>query len=227
MKQYAYFYICAGLLAGLWVAQEVFEDWSDARSRTRYVPLQRPLDELPFSIGHWLGRSVDLETEIVRVAQADQFIRRNYYDTQGSCVALYITYYAGLYRVIPHGPGTCYPMGGWKTLETEAVADDRADPACYLFLFEKELDRQAVMYWYYVNGARLAGRSRTRLRFAAGILSGSGGSIVQVQLATDAADGKERAAEVLSNFRNALEPVLAEFLPAPQAESLPHKNRSR
>ena len=227
MKKHAYFYICAGVLVGLWLAQEMFEDWSDARSRTRYIPLQQPMNDLPFSIGHWFGRSVDLELEIVQVAEADQFIRRNYYDPQGRSVALYMTYYGGLHRVIPHGPGTCYPMGGWKTLETQAVADERANPAYHLFLFEKELDRQVVMYWYYVNGVRLAGTSWTRFRFASDVLSGSGGSIVQVQLAADATGGKERATEVLNSFRNALDPVLAEFLPAPQTEAMADKKGSR
>jgi len=215
MRKHAYFYICAALLASLWIAEKAFEGWADTRSRARPIPLRGPLSDIPFIIRQWHGRSVELEGAIVRVAGADQFISRNYRNPDGQSVGLYITYYGGLYRVIPHGPGTCYPMGGWKTTHTRTVNDKTGTPAHYLFFFEKELDKQAVIYWYYVNGTRLAGTSWARFRFATDLLRGSGGSIIQVQLATDVSgDGKE-ALDALNDFSRALGPVLAEVLPQP------------
>ncbi|NQT18489.1 MAG: EpsI family protein [Planctomycetes bacterium] len=219
MRKYSYFYVCAVLLAGLWAAHGSFVGWSDSRSRARSIPLRKPLEAVPFRIGQWLGRSVGLGPEIVQVANADEFIRRNYRNNSDGSVALYITYYAGLYRVVPHGPGVCYPMGGWKTLEHQTVSDGTGSATHHLFVFEKELDKQVVVYWYYVNGMRLAGSSWTRLRFASDVLRGSGGSIVQVQLATDLTATKTEALAALNDFRAQLEPLLAEFLPAHESKN--------
>lgn len=216
MRKNSYFYICAALLAGLWVAHGRFVNWSDSRSRTRSIPLRKPLETFPSRIGQWIGQPVELGPELVQVTGADQFIRRNYRNKSGRSVALYVTYYAGLYRFVPHGPGVCYPMGGWKTLERQTVSEDTGDLRHHLFVFEKELDKHVVMYWYYVNGVRLAGPSWTRLRFASSILSGGGGSIVQVQLAAGLEGSKAAAMQVLDDFRAEFEPLLAEFLPAHQ-----------
>ena len=216
MRKGSYFYICAVLLAGLWLAHGSFVGWSNSRSRTRSIPLRKPLEAFPSRFGQWVGRPVELGPEIVQVAGAEQFIRRNYRSNSGRSVALYVTYFAGLYRFVPHGPGVCYPMGGWKTLEHQTVSEDTGTLKHHVFVFEKELDKHVVMYWYYVNGMRLAGPSWTRLRFASGILSGSGGAIVQVQLAADLDESKAAAMQVLNDFRAEFEPILAEFLPARQ-----------
>ena len=215
MRKYAFFYACAGVLLALHFAEGTFQRWSDARSRARSIPLRKPLEEIPFAIGNWLGRSVDLEAEIAQASNADQYIRRDYCGPTGRTIAVYLTYYGGLHRTIPHGPATCYPMGGWKMTQSQTVFDKKGSLGHHAFLFEKELDRHAVVYWYYVNGVRLAGTSWTRFRFASGILRGSGGSIVQVQLATSAAANEAQALEALEQFRLELEAVLSEHLPHP------------
>jgi len=181
MKRYLAFYACAALLLLLWAAHGRFVSWSDSRSRARATPLQRPLDALPFSVGEWRGRPSDLPDDVIRAAEADEFIYRTYYDADGRPVTLYITY-------CPHQQ----------------------------LLFGNQLERHLVFYWYYLNGKRMAGESRTRLGYAVNLLRGSGGSIVQVEISADAAGRTEAARERLENFRSALEPLLKTILPAPQ-----------
>jgi len=216
MKRYLAFYACAALLLLLWAAHGRFVSWSDSRSRARATPLQRPLDTLPFSVGEWRGRPSDLPDDVIRAAEADEFIYRTYYDADGRPVTLYITYYGGLYRNIPHGPETCYPMSGWKVLDSHLATDPAGKCPHQQLLFGNQLERHLVFYWYYLNGKRMAGESRTRLGYAVNLLRGSGGSIVQVEISADAAGRTEAARERLENFRSALEPLLKTILPAPQ-----------
>ena len=208
------FCMCAVLLVGLRVGQSMFEGWADARSRDRSLPLRGTLSNIPFSLGEWYGRTVELDQAVLRSAAADQFIRRDYFNAAGGSIALYVTYYAGLQRNIPHGPTVCYPMAGWKTVENRLIA--AADGNCQLLVFEKELDRQLVLYWHYVNGVRLADASWTRVCFATGILTGARGSVVQVQLATPAMGyNADRALESATSFAKQFQAVLDRVLPKP------------
>lgn len=206
------FYLCAFLLVSLRIGQACFEHWADARSRDRSLPLNGALCDIPFSLGQWLGRSVDLDQTVLKSAAADQFIRRDYSNAAGDSVALYVTYYGGLRHNVPHGPGVCYPMSGWKMLENRLLTTPHGD--CRLFVFEKETDRQLVLYWHYINGVRMADARRTRLAIASQILTGTRGSIVQVQLGVSATGrDTDDALQSATAFLMHLDPVLNRLLP--------------
>ena len=207
--------IAAGmsLLAGLWLAEAAFERWSDVRVGTRALPLRQPLDTLPVAIGQWHGRTVSVDPETIEVTESDEFIRRDYYDASGRVVAMQVAYYRGLHRLIPHGPGVCYPMAGWKTARHGFVTDPGGVPGYHCFVFSKELCRQAVIYWYYVNGTKLSSPLWTRFSFASRIVRGVGGSIVQVQLGTPVTGSEQGCFELLDAFRRELTGPLEACLP--------------
>ena len=211
MKDLA-FYACTAILLGLWASHAQFVSWADSRSRARAIPLQRPLETLPASFAQWRGRTTRLPDDVVQAAEADQHICRTYYDSAGRAVTLYVTYYGGLYRNIPHGPATCYPMSGWKMLDSQLLAD-ATGAQHQKFIFSKQLEKHLVLYWYYLNGARLVGESSTRMSYAARLLRGAGGSIVQVQITANAHRDADAAHEHAEAFRKTLEPLLHEIIP--------------
>ena len=220
MKEHRAIYLCTAILVGLWLADASFEKWSDARGRTRSAPLRMPLEQIPFSLGEWHGRSVELDPDVVKASQADQFIRRDYCNASGRVVGVYVTYYGGLYQGVPHGPKTCYPMAGWTIADDTLITGQDGKPDCRQFLFQKDLDAQLVLYWYYVNGVRLANESWTRLQFVSRILRGAGGSIVQVHLTASLDNTTIAAAQgTLSTFRHRFQNVLDAALPDPTASA--------
>jgi EpsI family protein len=213
MKLISAYVACGALLTALWGGQLWFEAWAQTRMQSRALELQKPLSEFPYAVGNWLKRDVDLDPDVVRAAEADQILRRDYLSTDGQRVGVYITYYGGLHRFIPHGLGTCYPMGGWKLSRALTLNGPDDAPAWQLFLFEKELDRHLVLYTHYVNGKRLASISWTRLHFASGLLGGARGSIIQVELFSNVSGGLSDSRQRLQDFAQLLAPVLDEYLP--------------
>jgi len=206
-------YVCVGVLAILCTADRVLQRYVDARIAAPAERAADPLEGVPFLLGDWYGRTISIERTAANSDPASEFLRRDYSDSRGETVALYIASYDGYHRNIPHGPSVCYPMSGWNLLDERRLANSDGTDDCTMYVFSRELDKQLVLYWHEVDGVRMAGPTFTRLRFARGLLAGRPGRIVQVQLATTIGDeGIQPALDRLNSFRTRLEAASGDAL---------------
>ncbi|HUU68788.1 MAG TPA: EpsI family protein [Planctomycetota bacterium] len=214
-------WICTGALVVLCAADRAFQHWVNARIATADSRTAEPLDGIPFLLGEWYGRSVTIERTAADSPASNEYVRRDYTNSRGETVAVYLASYTGFHRNIPHGPAVCYPMSGWKLLEERRLTSSDGTDDCMMYVFSKDLDKHLVLYWHEVDGVRMAGPSWTRLRFARSLLAGRAGHIIQLELATPVnADGIQPALERLNSFRTRFDATAGDVLTG--HDSQPH-----
>lgn len=113
----SYWPTVAGLLVLLTVAG-VAQRWVQASrsvALTKVRPLSIPLTTLSPRLGPFtFAQDHDIPPDIMRVAQVDSFLHREYRE-EGSNrpVVLYVGYWGRPNVGLGHGPEVCYPANGW------------------------------------------------------------------------------------------------------------------
>lgn len=103
-----------------------------AASATR--PLYLPLSSLSSRIGSFASeREHEIPPDIMRVAQVDSFLHREYReDGSNRPIVLYVGYWGRPNVGLGHGPEVCYPANGWvaegKPIEKSLVLTGRQGP---------------------------------------------------------------------------------------------------
>ncbi len=78
------------------------------------------LAAVPMQIGDWVGEDVPLSESIIRVADVDDYLCRNYRNrVDGSLVAVFVAYGVRARDLVPHRPEVCYPGNGWTQQRLE------------------------------------------------------------------------------------------------------------
>jgi len=88
-------------------------------SRASYAmertPLVRPLNALPESIGDYNGTDVPLSPEVLKAANIDSYVHREYIsNSTGRHINVYVGYWSRENTGMGHGPEVCYPASGWS-----------------------------------------------------------------------------------------------------------------
>lgn len=120
--------------------------------------LLRPLATIPMQIGSWQGRDEEVDPEVLREAQTDDYLNRVYEDLSQPGRRLWIWInYSRLGLNLRHSPEVCLPSGGWDKIEsqTRQIGIPRPDgdplPITRLAYGRGELV-QGVGFWYYIFG---------------------------------------------------------------------------
>jgi EpsI family protein len=120
--------------------------------------LRASLGTIPMELGDWVGHDVPVDPLILKEAQADDYLNREYEDRRqpGRRLTLWINYSReGLN--LRHSPEICLPSGGWTKVEslckviTVPAANGREAPLTRLGYARGELV-QSVGFWYYIFG---------------------------------------------------------------------------
>src|ERR1051326_5961469 len=119
-----------------------------------------PLGALPAAIGGWNSQEVAIEPRIIAAVGVDDYVSRAYFDGQEPPVLLYIGYYKSQRtgRTI-HSPKNCLPGAGWAPVSsgrTFVTMPDKTKAPVNLYVIQKGLERQAVLYWYQSHGRVIA-----------------------------------------------------------------------
>jgi len=131
-----------------------------ALSHGERMILSSPLRNFPIELGAWHGSEVPLDAEILKVAAVDDYLNRMYRAPDGRILGLYVGYYESQQTGDAiHSPKNCLPGSGWQPVTagrlTLALPNGSAAPI-NLFVIEKGLDRQIVLYWYQSHGRIMA-----------------------------------------------------------------------
>jgi EpsI family protein len=120
--------------------------------------LRAPLATIPLELGPWVGQDVPVDPLILKEAQTDDYLSREYEDRRhpGRRLSLWVNYsLTGLN--LRHSPEICLPSGGWSKVESQCkvitmtAADGRSVPVTRLGYAKGELE-QSVGFWYYIFG---------------------------------------------------------------------------
>jgi len=120
----------------------------------------RPLSELPMEISGWKGSNLVLEQKVVDAVAVSDYVARLYERPDSQPLVLYVGYYRSQRTgQTIHSPKNCLPGAGWEPVESSRVLLHPAGmpPALVnLYVIEKGLDRQLVLYWYQSHGKIIA-----------------------------------------------------------------------
>lgn len=124
------------------------------------VALSSPLDRFPLELGSAQGRDVTLDSEVLKVAAVDDYVNRVYHTPEGRPIGLYVGYYKSQQTGdVIHSPKNCLPGSGWQPVVAGrlniAMPNGTLAPV-NLYVIEKGLDRQLVLYWYQSHGRIIA-----------------------------------------------------------------------
>ena len=183
------------------------------------LPLKRPLNELPLTLGPWKGKEVPLDASIVKVAAADDHLSRWYYNRNtGDAVRVYVPYYGNPRTMVGHYPDVCYPAVGWSRLLSR-VEDvryrsqhEKTVPVIF-YRFRRGASRVAVISFYIVGGEYTADRRVAERASHKAINRENTNYLAQMQLTFAGDPSPQYVLRVTSDFLGAFLPALEGHLP--------------
>lgn len=110
----------------------------------------KPLNELPTTIGPWIGRDLPLDRHLFKNSSAADMVNRVYRNPVDDQVAVNVGVWLDYNPVMPHKPEICYPSAGWEISNREIVkvtpVSGQPFKARVLTLQNKD-QRIALLYW--------------------------------------------------------------------------------
>lgn len=191
--------------------------------RPESVALREPLRTLPATLDQWTGRDTPpFRDDVVANLGVDDYTNRVYVAAAEAPVALYVGFYRSQRQGDTiHSPLNCLPGAGWQIVDRSRADLDvpapGAAPSVNLFVIQKGLDRQVVLYWYQSHGHVNASEywSRADLIWQAMRYNRSDAAMVRVITAIGPDDATGRvAARRAVRFAEAMFPHLERTLPS-------------
>ncbi len=179
------------------------------------LPLGRPLDTLPMTLGRWSGADVPLGERAILATEADAHISRYYTSDTRAEAFLYVCYYGAPYLRWPHDPSVCYKAGGWTRLSNRTgtiTADGRSIPVNNL-LFERTAEQKAVQHWYVDTDVPVSSVEPSKLRYVKDALQEQQRYVLQVHIASPVTSSAEKAFANCDDLAAALWPELRKCFP--------------
>ena len=131
-----------------------------ALSHGEPVLLSTPLNGFPLELGSWQGHDLPIDPDILKVAAVDDYLNRVYRTSDGRAIGLYVGYYKSQQTGDAiHSPKNCLPGSGWQPVTAGHLSISLPNGTLApvnLYVIEKGLDRQLVLYWYQSHGRIIA-----------------------------------------------------------------------
>ena len=146
---------CICLLAGAGIMARTYEPAS--------IPRRDSLSTLPMQLGSWKGQPLaDLSDNARNMLQVSDYVTRQYTNSDGLSVGLYIGYHlkGGF-----HSPLNCLPGSGWIPVDKDSLdipvtapsgGNGRTSIHVNRIVILKGADKQVVLYWYQGCGRVIA-----------------------------------------------------------------------
>lgn len=143
------------LVYGLLVLTIFFLGWH----KDVYVPVAKPLEEIPQHLGEWtkIGESRFSEAVLKQLRPTD-YLYRVYADAKHRQVSLYLGYHGGGPESGPiHSPKHCLPGSGWVSLseKTKTMIIGGSSVNLVEAVYQNGGQRELFLYWFQVEGASL------------------------------------------------------------------------
>lgn len=182
----------------------------------RITPRQR-LDDFPMVLADWTGQEFPIEQRLVDAVAVDDHLSRSYVGPDQATLVLYIGYYRSQRAGSTiHSPKNCLPGTGWYPVSSEILditATDGSSVPVNLYVIQKGLDRQVVLYWYQSHGRTIASEYQAKgyMMLDSIRLNRTDGALVRV--VTPEAPGHEAAVRRARKFAEAVLQQLDSYVP--------------
>jgi EpsI family protein len=204
------FWIVAALLIGATILLH-------ATNQRPKRPLRQPLKDIPLAMGEWRGTEIPIEERIVTALGVDEYLNRNYTDSNGNSLEFYIGYF-GSQRSgeLIHSPKNCLPGAGWEWVRTgrlNLALPNRPSIQINDFRIAKGLKQALVLYWYQGRGRSIANEYTAKFWMIADAMfrHRTDGSLVRVVIPLTKGEQDARALGV--HFLQSVYPSLEQSIP--------------
>lgn len=189
------------------------------RSSGEAVPIRKPLDSFPITVGGWQGAAgVIFDPDTLNVLRPSDYVMRRYQDRAGRGLWLLIAYWDSQRKgAQPHSPTNCLPGAGWEPLESSRVTIPLAEPFGAItvnrYLIQKDRDQLLVFYWYQSQGQAIAGEVAAKVQMVKNsiVRHRTDGSLVR--LTSPVYGSVQETSNLLVGYVQAMYPILGEYLP--------------
>jgi EpsI family protein len=189
------------------------------RSSGEAVPMRKPLDHFPASLGQWhMRQDSALEPQIVDQLKVSDYLVRRYVHESGPSLWLYIGYWATQRKGADmHSPKNCLPAGGWEPIEATRIPIDLPAPhgpiTVNRYVIQKERSIQVVLYWYQTHGVAIASEVDAKIELVRGAITRNRTDGALVRVSGPVAGSIPDTTERLIGYVRRIYPLLAEYLP--------------
>ncbi len=172
------------------------------------APKTSKLLAIPRSLGEWTSEeSLGLGLREQQILQLDSYVRRNYKNSDGRQIQVYIGYWktqSGDYQAAKHSPKTCLPSNGWEVLESNERRVEALNAEVSSILARFKSNYMLFDYWFF-SGDEIYNHEWLALYKIASqklLHSRSDGGIVELGIALKDGDEatKKDAQEILEQF---------------------------
>lgn len=190
------------------------------RSVGEGLPMRRPLDSFPQTIGSWKGKDdMVLDAEVLRMLKASDYVMRRYVDGTGHSAWLYVAYWQSQRRGSDiHSPKNCLPAGGWEPVETKRLTIPVGGGATGAitvnsYLIQKDRQLQVVIYWFQAQGVAVAGELDAKIHMvrSAILRNRTDGAIIRIS--SPVSGTVQDTTDRLVGYIQTLYPTLSTYLP--------------
>jgi EpsI family protein len=125
------------------------------------TPAALPLAQFPKEIaGYSAVADVPFDKESLAILKPTDYMNRFYFEPGVGEIGLYIAYFETQRTgATIHSPKNCLPGAGWaptvSTITDMTLSDGRKVPV-NMYIIQKGLDQQVVLYWYQSHGRVVA-----------------------------------------------------------------------
>jgi len=177
----------------------------DAAARIR-------VSDFPMAIGEWQATDIPLSERDYEILETRNLIMRDYKNTQGDSVVLYIVYSEDN-RKVSHPPEVCYMGSGASIVNKSAVQITDSIRAMKL-ITEAPKNEQMVVYWYKAGSLYTDEYLKQQLKVVVDRMLRKRTSGALLRISTDIKDNdQESALRLLRTFASQIEPLLEKHIP--------------
>jgi EpsI family protein len=177
----------------------------------------RPLRELPFILGSWMGSEQPLSDRIVQAVGVSDYANRIYVSQQSGAAQLYVGYYASQRTGDTiHSPKNCLPGAGWDPIQSGYATISLPSGRQIVvneYVIQQGLDKELVFYWYQGRGRVIASEYSGKFWMVADAIARNRTDGALVRLITPMNDSEQKARARLESFAQLVFPPLDALIP--------------
>lgn len=181
------------------------------------VPIKKSFDQFPTTISSWrmVGESY-LSANVQKVLKATDTLSRQYANSDGKKVSLYIGYHGGGKDSGGiHSPKHCLPGSGWYEVSTKKTGLDLAGEKINLVqsVYQKGSEKEVFIYWFQARNKTINDEYSLKLAEITNSLLYRRRDTAFIRISVPFETDQQAAIAIGELFLRDVFPALQEFLP--------------
>ena len=181
---------------------------------------RKSLSEFPKELGDWTAISEQkMDSGSMNILQVDDYFMRNYRNSKGEIIGLYIGYYKSQREGKGiHSPRQCLPGSGWVPVNIEIYnlkipGHNPRHAEINKYIMGKGLDRQLYLFWYQGRGRVYASEYWNKIYLIWDGLTKKRTDGALIRVNNPVTGNIDNALKTQSEFIKLFFPLLKEYIP--------------